>query len=58
MTRKVQRVRYRLDAKGVKTLPPEEIAAILRGADGLIMSGGRTMLEAPNVRSLLLPFRS
>ena len=40
MSRKVQRVRYRLDAKGIPALPLDEIAAILRGADTLIMSGG------------------
>ncbi len=44
MSRKVQHVRYRLDAKGITTLPLDEIAAILRGADTLIMSGGRSML--------------
>jgi superfamily II DNA helicase RecQ len=44
MTRKVQRVRYHLDAKGVEALPREEIVAILRGADDLIMSGGRNLL--------------
>ena len=44
MGRKVQRVRYRLDAKGITALPLDEIAAILRGADTLIMSGGRSML--------------
>ncbi len=44
MSRKVQRVRYRLDAKGITALPFDEIAAILRGADNLIMSGGRSML--------------
>lgn len=42
--RKVQRVRYRLDAQDVTELPPEEIAAILRGADNLIMTGGRNLL--------------
>ena len=40
----VQRVRYHLDAGEVTTLPPEEIAAILRGADDLVMTGGRTLL--------------
>lgn len=40
MSRKVQRVRYTLDPKGIKALPYEEIAAILRGADELIMQGG------------------
>jgi superfamily II DNA helicase RecQ len=44
MARRVRRVRYTLDAKGVKSLPREEIAAILRGADDLIMRGGRTLL--------------
>ena len=44
MSRKVRRVRYTLDTKGIDHLPDEEIAAILRGADELIMSGGRTML--------------
>lgn len=44
MSRKVQRVRYTLDSKGIKELPYEEIAAILRGADELIMQGGRTLL--------------
>jgi superfamily II DNA helicase RecQ len=44
MTRKVQRVRYHLDAKGVEALPREEILAILRGADDLIMRGGRSLL--------------
>lgn len=44
MSRKVQRVRYTLDTKGIENLPYEEIAAILRGADDLIMSGGRSLL--------------
>ena len=44
MARKVRRVRYTLDAKGIKRLPQEEIVAILRGADDLIMKGGRTLL--------------
>jgi hypothetical protein len=44
MSRKVQRVRYTLDPKEIKELPYEEIAAILRGADELIMQGGRTLL--------------
>lgn len=44
MSRKVRRVRYTLDTKGIDHLPDEEIAAILRGADELIMSGGRSML--------------
>ncbi|MCG2770417.1 MAG: RQC domain protein [Anaerolineae bacterium] len=44
MGRKVQRVRYTLDTKGLMHLPQEEIAAILRGADDLIRSGGRSLL--------------
>jgi hypothetical protein len=44
MTRKVQRVRVRLDAGDVRGLAPEEIRAILRGADEMIMRGGRTLL--------------
>lgn len=37
-------MRYTLDIKGIKNLPYEEIAAILRAADELIMSGGRSLL--------------
>jgi len=37
-------VRFRLDPGDVKDLPECEIAAILRGADDLIMQGGRAML--------------
>jgi len=44
MSRKVQRVRYELDPKNVKKLSPEELQAILRGADELIGSGGRSLL--------------
>jgi hypothetical protein len=44
MSRKVQRVRYDLDPKNVKKLSPEELQAILRGADELIGSGGRSLL--------------
>ncbi len=44
MGRKVNKVRYRLDAKGIKELPFAEIKAILRGADDIIMAGGRSML--------------
>jgi len=44
MSRKVRRVPFHLDAGGVRTLPPEEIRAILRGADDLIMRGGRNLL--------------
>lgn len=44
MSRKVRRVRYELDSKGIESLPLEEIKAILRGADDLIMRGGRSLL--------------
>jgi superfamily II DNA helicase RecQ len=44
MARKVRRVEYTLDAKGIRNLPCGEIAAILRGADDLIMQGGRSLL--------------
>jgi hypothetical protein len=44
MSRKVQRVHYELDPKDVKKLPLEELKAILRGADELIASGGRSLL--------------
>lgn len=44
MNRKVQWVRYSLDPKGVDKVSPEELKAILRGADELIGSGGRSLL--------------
>jgi hypothetical protein len=44
MSRKDQRVRYHLDPKNVDKLSPEELTAILRGADELIGSGGRSLL--------------
>jgi RQC domain len=44
MSRKVQRVQYDLDPKAIKKLSPEELKAILRGADELIASGGRSLL--------------
>jgi superfamily II DNA helicase RecQ len=44
MSRKVRRVPYHLDPADIKQLPHNEIVAILRGADDLIMSGGRSML--------------
>lgn len=44
MSRKYTRVAYQLDAKGIRQLPQHEIVAILRGADDLIMSGGRSLL--------------
>ena len=45
MSRKVNRVKYYLDSKGIKELTDEEICAILRGADEIIMSGGRNLLS-------------
>ena len=44
MSQKVRRVPYQLDTRDVKGLVKGEIAAILRGADELIMSGGRSLL--------------
>ena len=44
MSRKIRRIPYHLDAKDVTELSSEEIAAILRGADDLIMTGGRSLL--------------
>ena len=43
MSRK-ERVRFHLDSKGIRRLPPDEIKAILRGADNLIARGGRALL--------------
>ncbi|MFJ7726797.1 RQC-minor-1 family DNA-binding protein [Neobacillus sp. NPDC097160] len=44
MGKKVNRVQYELNANGIKSLPMNEIKILLRGADDLIMSGGRAML--------------
>jgi hypothetical protein len=44
MSRKVQRVSYSLDPKDINNLPLEELKVILRGADELIGSGGRSLL--------------
>ncbi len=44
MSRKVRRVPVSLDAKDITQLPEQEIAIILRGADELIMHGGRSLL--------------
>ena len=44
MSRKEQRVDYTLDPKGIKDLPFTDIKAILRGADELIATGGRSLL--------------
>jgi hypothetical protein len=45
MSRKIHRVPFQLDPKDVKELPLDEIKVILRGADDLIMEGGRTVLS-------------
>jgi len=44
MSRNKHRVRYELDSGGIKSLTDGEIKAILRAADGLIATGGRSML--------------
>ena len=44
MVKKEKKVRYELTPNGIKSLPDNEIKTILRGADDLIMSGGRAML--------------
>lgn len=44
MARKVRRVPVSLDSRRVSPLSDEEIRTILRGADDLIMSGGRSLL--------------
>ncbi len=44
MSRKVRRVRVSLHSQDIDHLPTQEIAIILRGADDLIMRGGRSLL--------------
>lgn len=44
MSKKVRRVPAILDAGEIKDLPQEDIRMILRGADELISTGGRSML--------------
>lgn len=44
MSKKVRRVPVVLDAGEIKDLPLEDIRMILRGADELISTGGRSML--------------
>lgn len=44
MGRKKTRFKYHLNPKVIKNLPIDEIKSILRGADDLIMRGGRTLL--------------
>lgn len=44
MSKKRNKVGYELNANGIKSLTDHDIKTILRGADDLIMSGGRSML--------------
>ena len=44
MGKRVNQVNVTLDPKGITDLPYEEVRAILRGADDLIMRGGRALL--------------
>ena len=44
MSKKIRRVPVVLDTGEIKSLPPEDIKMILRGADELISTGGRSML--------------
>ncbi|MGA2639422.1 MAG: RQC-minor-1 family DNA-binding protein [Spirochaetia bacterium] len=45
MSQRKARVPVRLDAEGIAELPHANLVAILRAADQLIMSGGRTLLS-------------
>lgn len=45
MSRKIRKVHVCLDAHDIKHVPLDEIKMILRGADTLIMSGGRNLLS-------------
>ena len=44
MSRRSHRVAVNLDAKGLKELSKDDLKAVLRGADGIITQGGRTLL--------------
>jgi len=44
MSRRKPRIWYSLDSGNIRNLSDEEISAILRGADELITTGGRSML--------------
>ena len=44
MVKKGKQVRYELNPTGIESVSDNEIKTILRGADDLIMSGGRAML--------------
>ncbi|MCK4745621.1 MAG: hypothetical protein KAT15_01225 [Bacteroidales bacterium] len=45
MSRREQRVKYHLDSGGITRLEMNDIKAILRAADELIATGGRTLLS-------------
>ena len=44
MSKKIRHAPVPLDSQGITDLPLEEIAIILRGADEIIMQGGRSLL--------------
>ena len=44
MSRRSRPVRVELNARGLKEVPDDELHAILRGADGIIGRGGRSLL--------------
>ena len=44
MSKKNRHAPVPLDSQGITNLPPQEIAIILRGADEIIMQGGRSLL--------------
>jgi superfamily II DNA helicase RecQ len=44
MSRRSRRVEVKLNARGLKELPENDLKAVLRGADDLIGQGGRTLL--------------
>ncbi|MEO1204049.1 MAG: RQC-minor-1 family DNA-binding protein [Pseudomonadota bacterium] len=44
MSRRSRRVAVKLDARGLRELPEDNLKAVLRGADDLIGQGGRTLL--------------
>jgi hypothetical protein len=55
--KRVNRIHYHLDTRGIKELPFSEIKAILRGADHLIGRGGRNPTPRPE-RQILASFKS
>ena len=44
MSKKIRHAPVPLDCQGITDLPPQEVAIILRGADEIIMQGGRSLL--------------